>query len=94
MSDADDVAEAEQKGIPSICQGEDSSPDESMGSDDDASGEREQSCRDDDSRSKCSSVQGEQSGDSTGETLGDESLVTIQLEQHMMEHESAIKEEQ
>ena len=34
-------------------------------------------------------MQGEQSGDSTGDTLGDESLVTIQPEQHMMEPESA-----
>ena len=31
-------------------------------------------------------MQGEKSGDSTGDTLGDESLVTIQPEQHMMKH--------
>ena len=75
----DEVAEVEQEGIPSVCQGEDSSLYESIGSVEDASGEREWSCRDDDSRPKLhSSVQGEQSGDSTGDTLGDESLVTIQ----------------
>ena len=86
----DDAAEAEQKGIPSVCQDEDSSSGESMGSNADASREREQSCRDDDSGPDLSSrVQGEQSGDSTGDTLGDESLVTIQPEQHMMEPESA-----
>ena len=55
-----DVAEAGQEGNPSVCQSEDSSSDESIGSVEDASGEREQSCRDDDSRPKlCSSVQGE-----------------------------------
>ena len=78
LRDADEVAEVEQVDVPSVCQDEDSSSDESMGSDDDASGEQEQSCRDDDSRPKLySSVQGEQLGDSTGETLGEESLVTI-----------------
>ena len=72
------MAELEQVDIPSVCQGEGSSSDESMGSVEDASVEREQSCRDDDSRLElCSSVQGEQSGDSMGDTLGDESLVTI-----------------
>ena len=61
-----------------------------MGSYEDASGEREQSCGVDSSRSGLhSSVQGEQSGDSTRDTLGDESLVTIQPEQPMMEPESA-----
>ena len=50
----------------------------------------ERSCGVDASRLELhSSVQGEQSGDSTGDTLGDESLVTIQPEQHMMEPESA-----
>ena len=38
--DADDVVEAEQKGIPSVCQDEDSSSDESMASTEDVSGER------------------------------------------------------
>ena len=77
-----DVAEAGQEGIPSVCQSEDSSLDESIGLVEDASGEREQSCRDDDSRPElCSSVQGEQSWDSAVDTLGEESLVTIQLEQ-------------
>ena len=33
-------------------------------------------------------MQGELSGDSTGDTLGDESLVMIQPEQHMLEPES------
>ena len=91
VRDADEVAEVEQVGIPSVCQGEGSSSDESMGSVEDASGEREQPCRDDDdSRSElCSNVQGEQSRDSMGDTLGDESLVTIQPEQHLMEPESA-----
>ena len=42
LRDADDVAEAGQVGIPSVCQGEESSLDESMGSVEDASGEREQ----------------------------------------------------
>ena len=61
-----------------------------MRSDDDASGEREQSCKDDDSRPELySSVQGEQSRESTGDTLGDESLLTIQPEQHRMEPKSA-----
>lgn len=61
-----------------------------MGSDEDASGEREQSSGVDGSRPGLhSSVQGEQSGDSSRDTLGDESLVTIQREQHMMEPESA-----
>ena len=41
LSDADDVVEAEQKGTPSVCQDEDSSSDESMGSTEDVSGERE-----------------------------------------------------
>jgi len=35
---------------------------------------------------------GEKSGDSTRDTLGDESLVTIQPEKHMMEHELAKEE--
>ena len=79
---ADEVAEVEQEGIPSVCQGEDSFSYESIGSVEDASGEREQSCRDGDNRPELhSSVQGEQSRDSTGDTLGEESLVTIQLEQ-------------
>ena len=39
LSDVVDVAEAEQKGIPFVCQGEDSSSNESMGSVEDASGE-------------------------------------------------------
>ena len=39
LSDEVDVAEAEQKGIPSVCQGEDSSSDESMGLVEDAFGE-------------------------------------------------------
>ena len=61
LSDVDDVAEAEQKGIPSICQDEDSSSGESMGLDEDAFGEQEQSCKDDDNRLELySSVQGEQ----------------------------------
>ena len=79
MRDADEVAEVEQVDIPSVCQGEGSSSDESMGSVEDASGEREQPCiDDDDSRPElCSSVQGEQSGDCIGGTLGDESLVMI-----------------
>ena len=73
VRDADEVAEVEQVDIPSVCQGEGSSSDESMGSVEDASGEREQPCRDDDdSRPElCSSVQGEQSGDSMRDTLGD-----------------------
>ena len=57
-----DVAEAGQEGIPSVCQSEDFSSDESIGSFEDASDE------------------GEQSRDSAGDTLGEESLVTIQLE--------------
>ena len=66
VRDADEVAKVEQVDIPSVCQGEGSSSDESMGSVEDASGEREQPCiDDDDSRPElCSSVQGEQSGDS------------------------------
>ena len=61
LRDANEVAEVEQVDIPSVCQDEDSSPDESMGSDDDASGERERSCVVDSSRSELhSSVQGEQ----------------------------------
>ena len=84
------ISVEEHEGIPSICQAEDSSLDESMGSVEDASGELENSCRDDDNRPElCFSVQGEQSWDSTRDNLGDESLVTIQLEQHMMEPESA-----
>ena len=72
------MAEVEQEGIPFVCQGEDSFSYESIGSVEVASGEREQSCRDDDSRPELySSVQGEHSGDSTGDTLGYESLVMI-----------------
>ena len=58
LRDANDVAEVEQEDIPFVCEDEDSSSDESMGSYEDASGEREQPCRDDDdSRSElCSSV--------------------------------------
>ena len=41
LRDADEVAEVEQVDIPSVCQDEDSSPDESMGSNDDAFGERD-----------------------------------------------------
>ena len=68
------MAEVEQVDVPFVCQDEDSSSDESMGSAKDASGEREQSCRDDDSRSELySSVQGKQSEDSTRDTLADES---------------------
>ena len=79
MSDVDDAAEVEQKGIPSVCQDEDSSSGESMGLHEDAFGEQEESCRDDDSRLELySSVQGEQSGDSMRDPQGDESLVTIQ----------------
>ena len=37
-------------------------------------------------------MQGEQSGDSTGDTLSDESLVMIYPKQHMMEHELAWEE--
>ena len=48
MRDADEVAEVEPVGIPSVCQDEDSSSNESMGSFEEASGEREQPCRDDD----------------------------------------------
>ena len=49
-----------------------------MGSIEDASREQEQSCGVDDSRSKLhSSMQGEQSRDSAGDNLGDESLVKI-----------------
>ena len=81
LSDADDVAEVEQEGIPSVCQGDDSSLYESIGSVEDASGEREQSCGVDGSRSTLhSSVQGEQSGDSTGDALGDKTLVTMEPE--------------
>ena len=50
LRDADEVAEVEQVDVPSVCQDEDSSPNESMGSDDDASGEREHSCGVDGSR--------------------------------------------
>ena len=50
LSDADDVAEAKQKGIPSVCQDEDSSSGESTGSYEDAFGEQEQSCGDGDNR--------------------------------------------
>ena len=39
-----------------------------------------------------SSVQGEQSRDSAGDTLGEESLVTIQLEQQVMEPKSTKKD--
>ena len=79
LRDANEVAEVKQVDVPSVCQDEDSSSDESMGSYEDASGERVQPCRDDDdSRLElCSSVQGEQSGDSMRDTLGDELLVTI-----------------
>ena len=71
------MAETEQKDILFVCQDEDSSSNESMGSYEDAFGEREKSCRVDDSRSELySSVQGEKSRDSMGDTLGDESLVT------------------
>ena len=56
-----DMAEVEQEGIPSVCQGEDSFPYESIGSMEVASREREQSYRDRDSRPELhSSVQGEQ----------------------------------
>ena len=90
LRDTDDVAETRQKDIPFVCQVEGSSSDESMGSMEDASGEREQSCGVDGSRSELhSSMQCEQSGDSTRDTLDDESLVTIQLEQHVMEPELA-----
>ena len=86
LRDADEVAEVEQVDIPSVCQDEDSSSNESMGSYEDASGERERSCRVDDSRPELySSVQDEQLGDSTRDTQGDESLVMIKPEQHMME---------
>ena len=61
-----------------------------MGSVEDASREREQSCRDDDSRLELSSsLWGEQLGDSTGDTMGDETFVMIKPEQHMMEPELA-----
>ena len=81
MFDADEMAEVEQEGIPSVCQGEDSLSYESIGSVEVASVEQEQSCRYDDSRLQpYYSVQGEQSGDYIGDTLGEESLVTIQLE--------------
>ena len=90
LRDADDVVETGQEGIPFVCQDEDSSSDESMGSYEDASREQEKPYKEDDSRPElCSSVQGEHSRVSMGETLGDESLVTIQPEQHMMEPESA-----
>ena len=86
---ADEVAKVEQEGIPSVCQGEDSFSYESIGSVEDAFGEQEKSCRDGDSRPELhSSVQGEQSRDFAGDTLGEESLVTIQLEQQVMEPES------
>ena len=81
LRDADEVAEVEQGDTPSICQDEDSSSDESMGSYENASGEREQLCEVDGSRPELySSVQGEQSRDSMRDTLGDESLVMIQPE--------------
>ena len=90
MRDVDEVAEVEQVDVPYVCQDEDSSPYESMGSDDDAYGERDHSCRDGYNRPELySSVQGEQSRDSAGDTLGEESLVTIQPEQHMVEPELA-----
>ena len=86
---ADEVAEVEQEGIPSVCQGEDSFSYESIESVEDASRERKKSCKDGDSRPELhSSVQGEQSRDSAGDTLGEESLVTIKLEQQVMEPES------
>ena len=82
MFDVDEMAEVEQEGIPSVCQGEDSFSHESIGSVEVASAERGQSCMDGDSRPELySSVQGEQPRDSTRDTLGEESLVTIQLEQ-------------
>ena len=78
MFDADEMVEVEQEGIPSVCQGEDSFSHESIGSVEAASGERGQSYMDGDSRPELySSVQGEQSWDSTRDTLGGESLVTI-----------------
>ena len=55
MRDTDEVAEVEQEDIPSVCQDEDSSLDESMGSYEDASGEHEQSCGVDDNRPDLSS---------------------------------------
>jgi len=86
---ADEVVEVEQEGLSPVCQSEDSSSYESIGSVEVASGEREQSHRDGDSRPKLhSSIQGEQSGDSMGDALGDETLVTIQSELYVMEPES------
>ena len=52
MRDADEVAEVEQEDIPSICQDEDSSSDESMGSCEDASREHERLCGFDDRQPK------------------------------------------
>ena len=57
---ADEVAEVEQEGIPSVYQGEDSFSHESIGSVEAASGERGQPYLDGDSRPELySSVQGE-----------------------------------
>ena len=50
MFDADEMAEVEQEGIPSVCQGEGSFSHESIGSVEVASAERGQSCMDGDSR--------------------------------------------
>ena len=61
-----------------------------MGSYEDASGEHEQSCGVVDNRPDLySGVYSEQSMDPMGYIQGDESPVTIQHEQHMVEHESA-----
>ena len=55
LSDVDDVAEVEKEKIPYVCQDEDSSSHESMGSYEDTSGENQLSCGVDDSRPNLSS---------------------------------------
>ena len=81
MRDADEEAEVEQEEIPSICQDEDSSSDESMGSYEDTTVEHEQSYGVDDSRQDLySSMCDEQSKDSMGDIQDDESLLMIQPE--------------
>lgn len=78
----------EKEEIPSEFQGEDSPLDEFIGSYEDASKEHE-SCGVIDRRlDLCSSVYREQSVDPMGDIQDDESLMKIQHEQHMVEHES------
>lgn len=93
LSDTEEMIETEQGKISSDSQGDDSSLDESMGSFKDAS-EEHGSCGVVDSRPDLySGVYGEQLVDPMGDTQDGVSLVMSQHERHMVEHESAEKDD-